>query len=86
MTEITIYTRDFCGYCTRAKALLTKKGASYNEIDGTYDTKVRAEMMARSAGRNTFPQIFIGTKYIGGCDDLYALDAEGGLDALLELK
>ena len=86
MTEITIYTRDFCGYCTRAKALLIKKGASYNEIDGTYDTQVRAEMMARSAGRNTFPQIFIGTKYIGGCDDLYALDAKGGLDALLESK
>ena len=86
MVDVTIYTRDFCGFCTRAKALLAKKGASFTEIDGTYDQEARAAMMARSGGRNTFPQIFIGTTHIGGCDELYALDAKGGLDALLETK
>lgn len=86
MVDVTIYTRDFCGFCTRAKALLAKKGATFTEIDGTFDQQARAAMMARSGGRNTFPQIFIGTKHVGGCDELYALDAKGGLDALLETK
>ena len=86
MNDITIYTREFCGFCTRAKALLSKKGATFNEIDGTYDQEARAAMMAHSGGRNTFPQIFIGSKHIGGCDELYALDAKGGLDPLLGAK
>ncbi len=86
MPDVIIYTREFCGYCTRAKVLLAKKGINYKEIDGTYDSQARAEMLARSGGRNTFPQIFIGKIHIGGCDELYALDAKGGVDALLETK
>ena len=79
---VVIYTRDFCGFCTRAKALLTKKGVAFTEINAGMDRALRAEMMERS-GRNTFPQIFIGDIHVGGCDDLHALEAAGELDALL---
>ncbi|WP_185983692.1 glutaredoxin 3 [Aureimonas mangrovi] len=82
MPEIVIYTRQFCGYCARAKSLLDAKGATYEERDATYQPELRQEMMQRS-GRATFPQIFIGETHVGGCDELYALDREGGLDPLL---
>ncbi len=83
MQTILIYTKDYCPYCVKAKALLTKKGASFKEIDITRDANAVQEMLAKSNGRKTVPQIFIGTQHIGGCDDLYALDAKGGLDPLI---
>ena len=83
MATVDIYTREFCGFCTRAKALLDKKGAAYTEFNATETPSVRATMIDRSGGRATFPQIFIDGRHIGGCDDLFALDAEGKLDPLL---
>lgn len=82
MPKITIYTTPICPYCARAKQLLKKKGVTYSEIDVFMDGSARAEMEKKS-GRHTVPQIFIGAKHVGGCDDLYALDARGGLDPLL---
>lgn len=82
MVPVTIYTREGCGYCVRAKALLNRKGAAFTEIDAGSDPALKAEMVQRS-GRTTFPQIFLGATHVGGCDDLYALDAEGRLDGLL---
>jgi glutaredoxin 3 len=82
MVPVTIYTRQMCGYCSAAKALLDRKGVSYTEHDASFDPKLRQEMMSRS-GRSTFPQIFIGEKHVGGCDDLHALDSAGKLDAML---
>lgn len=82
MASTVIYTRDGCGYCVRAKSLLTAKGAPFEERNASVDPAFRAEMMQRS-GRSTFPQVFIGATHVGGCDDLYALDAKGGLDGLL---
>jgi len=85
MTQITIYTKDYCPYCVKAKNLLKRKGveSSITEIDITHNEKLQQEMVAKSGGRKTVPQIFIGDKHIGGCDDLYALDAAGKLDPLL---
>jgi glutaredoxin 3 len=83
MTRIEIYTSAFCGYCARAKQLLTSKGQLFEEIDVTMDAQRRSEMVARAPGSRTVPQIFINGAHIGGCDDLYALDAAGKLDALL---
>ena len=82
MPEITIYTTQFCPYCVMAKRLLGDKQAAYKEIAVDADPERRAEMMARSA-RRTVPPIFIGDPQVGGCDDLYALNASGQLDALL---
>ncbi|SOC84393.1 glutaredoxin 3 [Ensifer adhaerens] len=82
MVPVTIYTRQMCGYCSAAKALLDRKGVNYTEHDASFDPKRRQEMMERS-GRTTFPQIFIGEKHVGGCDDLHALDGAGKLDAML---
>jgi glutaredoxin 3 len=82
MPRVTIYTRQFCGYCTAAKRLLSDKGVAFEEIDATRAPDKRQEMMDRS-GRFTFPQIFIGNRHVGGCDELYALQAEGSLDMLL---
>ncbi|GAA5103286.1 glutaredoxin 3 [Bartonella jaculi] len=82
MKEITLYTRPNCPYCTKARALLDKKGVKYTDIDAS--TSLRQEMVQRANGRNTFPQIFIGDYHVGGCDDLYALDAAGKLNPLLE--
>ncbi len=82
MAEVVIYTATYCPFCWRAKALLEGKKVSFVEIDVTNDPAKRQEMEARS-GRRTVPQIFIDGKPIGGCDDLYALDAKGQLDALL---
>ncbi len=82
MASVTIYTRDFCGFCARAKSLLESKGVAFTEFNATTNPDYRQEMMDKS-GRNTFPQIFIGNKHVGGCDDLHALDRDGKLDALL---
>jgi glutaredoxin 3 len=83
MATIEIYTKFFCPYCTRAKALLDGKGAAYEEIDVTMDRAGFDAMVARAGGRRTVPQIFIDGRHIGGSDDLAALDAKGGLDPLL---
>ncbi len=85
MKPITIYTTELCPYCRRAKDLLAKKGAAYSEIDVTYDPTTRAQMSKRAGGRTSVPQIFIGATHVGGCDDLHALDARGGLDPLLAM-
>ena len=82
MQHVTIYTRQFCGYCSAAKRLLQDKGVPFEEFDATLDPDKRQEMIARS-GRFTFPQIFIGDRHIGGCDDLFALQSGGELDQLL---
>jgi glutaredoxin 3 len=80
MPEIVIYTRQFCSYCTMAKRLLEERGLAYVEHDATGKPEVRAEMIQRSNGGMTFPQVFIGDRHIGGCDDLYAFDSTGGLE------
>jgi glutaredoxin 3 len=82
MAKIEMYTTPFCGYCARAKSLLEKKGASYEEMDVMMDEKKRTEMRER-AKRSTVPQIFINGQYIGGSDELAALEQAGKLDALL---
>jgi glutaredoxin 3 len=82
MARIEIYTTPFCGYCARAKSLLDKKGAAYEETDVMMDEKKRVEMRER-AKRTTVPQIFINGQYIGGSDELAALEQAGKLDALL---
>lgn len=83
MAQVTIYTRAFCPYCTRAVQLLRAKGAEFEEIDAGMDPRLREEMVRRSNGGRTFPQIFIGDQHIGGCDDMLALDRAGRLDPLL---
>ena len=84
MSEVVLYTRKFCGYCSAAKSLLKSKGVKFKEFDGTFDVKVKQEMVKKSNGGNTFPQIFIGNKHIGGCDELHALDRSGKLDPMLK--
>ena len=79
---VEIYTKWACPYCSRAKALLGEKGAALTEYDITLGGPKRAEMLARAPGRTTVPQIFIDGRHIGGCDDLLALDAAGGLDEM----
>jgi len=83
MANVTIYTRQFCGFCTAAKRLLDKKGVSYVEHDATRDANLKREMIQRSHGGSTFPQIFVGDIHVGGCDDLHSLERAGKLDALL---
>lgn len=83
MSPVTIYTTPICPYCARAKALLKKKGAAFNEIDVFMDAAARKEMEARSNGARTVPQIFIGDTHVGGSDELAALELGGKLDALL---
>lgn len=83
MAKIEIYTKAFCPYCTRAKALLDGKGADFQEIDVTMDRAGFDAMVARSGGRRTVPQVFIDGTHVGGSDDLAALDAKGDLDAML---
>jgi glutaredoxin 3 len=84
--QIVMYTTTWCPYCARARNLLATKGVTVEEIDVDERPEARAEMSERS-GRSTVPQIFIGTRHVGGSDDLHALDAAGGLDPLLkELK
>ena len=81
--RVEIYTRDFCGYCTRAKALLASKGVEVIEYRAGDDAEKRREMIQRSHG-TTYPQIFIGQQHIGGCDDMMALERAGKLDPLLQ--
>ena len=83
MAEVVIYTKPGCPYCIRAKALLDRKGAAYTEIVASNDPEKKAEMVERSGGAATFPQIFINDQHIGGSVDIHALDAKGGLDPLL---
>jgi glutaredoxin 3 len=80
---VEIYTKGFCPYCWRAKHLLEEKGVEYKEIAIDFDGEARQQMIARAHGRTTVPQIFIGGRHIGGCDDLYALENSGGLDELI---
>jgi glutaredoxin 3 len=84
MPPVTIYTAPYCSYCMRAKALLTSKGVAFEEIDVGRSPALREEMVKRANGGYTVPQIFIGGRHAGGCDDLYALDAKGELDRLLQ--
>ncbi len=83
MQEVTVYTRPMCPFCVRALALLQKKGANVTEISAAFDRQKRDEMLARSNGKTTYPQIFIGETHVGGCDELMALDRAGKLDSLL---
>lgn len=83
MAKVVIYTKPYCPYCVRALALLERKGADFEEIEAAFDPEKKAEMIQRSNGGRTFPQIFIGETHVGGSDELHALDARGGLDALL---
>jgi glutaredoxin 3 len=82
MKPVKIYTTPICPYCVRAKRLLEKKGVRYEEIDVSGDDQARADLAQRT-GRRTVPQIFIGGHHIGGSDELYALEQQGKLDALL---
>ena len=80
---IVMYVTGWCPYCQRVRGLLAKKGLEFTEIDVDEDGKLRQEMIARS-GRRTVPQIFIGDKHVGGCDDLFSLDGSGELDRLIQ--
>jgi glutaredoxin 3 len=80
---IEIYTRPGCGYCGAAKSLLTRKKADFIEFDVAVDPAFRQQMSDRAGAGSTFPQIFIDGIHVGGCDELYALDREGKLDAML---
>jgi len=82
--NVEIYSGDYCPYCSRAKALLKKKGASFTEYNVKTDPTQRETMMSRTNNARTIPQIFINNQHIGGCDDLYALDKAGKLDPLLQ--
>jgi glutaredoxin 3 len=84
MTSVEIYTRQFCSYCHFAKELLSRKGVNFREIDVTGNDDLRREMSERSHGRTAVPQIFVGSTYVGGCDELYALEDAGKLDPLLK--
>lgn len=81
--EVVMYATSWCPYCARARRLLADKGVAFTEIDVEARPQARAEMIERSAGRRTVPQIFIGETHVGGADDLSALEASGGLDRLL---
>ena len=83
MKPVEIYTSPMCGFCHAAKRLLTQKGIAFSEIDVWADPSRKPEMMSRANGRHTVPQIFVGETHVGGCDDLYALERAGKLDALL---
>jgi glutaredoxin 3 len=81
---VEIYTSEFCGYCYRAKQLLRRKGVAFTEYDVMNEPARRDEMIGRADGRMTVPQIFVNGRHLGGCDELYALEASGALDPLLE--
>lgn len=86
MARVEIYTKFFCGYCSRAKRLLESKGVDYEEYDITMGGSKRQEMMERSGGRHTVPQIFINDRHVGGSDELAELDRKGELDQMLAHK
>lgn len=88
MTKIEIYTKPFCPYCSRAKGILTSRGLAFSEFGSTMNGAltnevIREQMIQRSGGKSSYPQVFIGDTYIGGSDDLAAWDADGRLDTLL---
>ncbi|MHC8346435.1 glutaredoxin 3 [Pseudomonas hormoni] len=83
MSNVVVYSSDYCGYCSRAKQLLENKGVAFEEIKVDGKPQVRAAM-AQKAGRTSVPQIWIGERHIGGCDDLFALERAGKLDAMLK--
>ena len=84
MTQpVTLYVSDWCPYCQRAKGLLSGKNVAFNEINVEDQSKYREEMIARS-GQRSVPQIFIGDKHVGGCDELFELDRSGKLDPLIQ--
>ena len=84
MPPVVIYTKPYCPYCSRALSVLQKKGVAYTEIaEAASDPAMKRDMMQKAGGRSTFPQIFIGEKHVGGCDDMMALDRSGQLDKLL---
>lgn len=85
MAEVELYTTMFCPYCSRARALLEKKGVTFIDIDILEQPERRSEMIRRANGGRTVPQIFINGEHIGGCDELVALDRAGGLDPKLGL-
>ncbi|PJE27598.1 glutaredoxin 3 [Pseudooceanicola antarcticus] len=86
MPAIELYTRPTCGFCHAAKRLLRDKGVSFTDIDINVEPERRAEMIQRANGGSTVPQIFIGDVHVGGCDELYALENAGKLDALLAME
>jgi glutaredoxin 3 len=83
MADVTLYTRQFCGFCTAAKRLLDSKSVAYTEHDATFSPELKQEMIGKANGRATFPQIFIDGLHVGGCDELHALEHAGKLDPLL---
>lgn len=85
MSNVVIYTKAYCPYCVRAKAVLDTKGAAYQEIRIDQQPELRPQMIEKANGRSTVPQIFIGEHHVGGCDDLLAADASGALNKLLNI-
>ncbi|AIL64084.1 MULTISPECIES: glutaredoxin 3 [Pseudomonas] len=83
MSDVIVYSSDYCPYCSQAKRLLQSKGVAFEEIKVDGKPQVRAEM-SQKAGRTSVPQIWIGSTHVGGCDDLYALERAGKLDGLLK--
>jgi len=83
MSKVTIYTKPYCPFCIRALDLLEKKGVAFTEVEAAFDPAKRQEMIQRAGGRATFPQIFVGDRHIGGCDEMMALERSGQLDPLL---
>lgn len=83
MSKVEIYTKGYCPYCHRAKALLEQKGVTFNEHKIDLQPELRAQMIERANGGSTVPQIFIGTVHIGGCDEMFALESQNKLDPLL---
>jgi glutaredoxin 3 len=86
MAQVTIYTKAYCPYCVRAKALLGQKGVQFDEIKIDEQPELRPAMIERANGRTTVPQIFIGDTHVGGCDDLFALENAGTLNSLLSAQ
>jgi glutaredoxin 3 len=83
MVEVTLYTRQFCGFCTAAKRCWKARSVTYTEHDATFSPDLRQEMIGKANGRATFPQIFIDGVHVGGCDELHALERAGKLDPML---
>ena len=83
MQTVQIYTSPLCGFCHAAKRLLKQKGANFTEVDVLVEPSRKPEMIQRAGGKKTVPQIFVGDIHVGGCDELYALERAGKLDALL---
>jgi len=81
--HVEVYSGDFCPYCMRAKSLLKKKGVEFTEYNVQRQSDKREEMLKRANGARTIPQIFIGDRHVGGCDELYALERKGELDGWL---